>query len=45
MSYKLWYWPSIQGRGEFVRLALEGAEIAYMRTARAASVKRVCSPI
>jgi len=29
MAYKLWYWPSIQGRGEFVRLALEGAEIAY----------------
>jgi len=29
MPYKLWYWPSIQGRGEFVRLALEGAEIAY----------------
>lgn len=23
MRYKLFYWPSIQGRGEFVRLALE----------------------
>ena len=34
MSYKLWYWPSIQGRGEFVRLALEGAEIAYEDCAR-----------
>ena len=34
MAYKLWYWPSIQGRGEFVRLALEGAEIAYEDCAR-----------
>ncbi|KQM49294.1 MAG: glutathione S-transferase [Sphingomonas sp.] len=34
MSYKLWYWPSIQGRGEFVRLALEGAEIEYDDCAR-----------
>lgn len=34
MPYKLWYWPSIQGRGEFVRLALEGAEIAYTDCAR-----------
>ncbi len=34
MSYKLWYWPSPQGRGEFVRLALEGAEIAYEDCAR-----------
>ena len=23
MSYELYYWPTIQGRGEFVRLALE----------------------
>ncbi|MDQ0838598.1 glutathione S-transferase [Sphingomonas faeni] len=35
MAYKLWYWPSLQGRGEFVRLALEGAEIAYEDCARA----------
>jgi len=34
MAYKLWYWPSIQGRGEFVRLALEGAEIEYEDCAR-----------
>ncbi|MCK8457873.1 glutathione S-transferase [Sphingomonas faeni] len=34
MAYKLWYWPSIKGRGEFVRLALEGAEIAYEDRAR-----------
>lgn len=29
MSYQLWYWPGIPGRGEFVRLALEAAEIEY----------------
>ena len=34
MAYKLWYWPSIQGRGEFVRLALEAAGIAYQDCAR-----------
>ena len=34
MVYKLWYWPSIQGRGEFVRLALEAAGIAYEDSAR-----------
>jgi len=25
MPYELFYWPEIQGRGEFVRLALEAA--------------------
>jgi glutathione S-transferase len=34
MSYQLWYWPSIPGRGEFVRLALEAAEIEYDDMAR-----------
>ncbi len=29
MPYELYYWPSIQGRGEFVRLALEEAGAAY----------------
>ena len=29
MRYQLYYWPSIQGRGEFVRLALEAAGAAY----------------
>lgn len=29
MSYRLWYWPEIQGRGEFVRLPLEAAGIEY----------------
>ncbi|HVI97804.1 MAG TPA: glutathione S-transferase [Sphingomonas sp.] len=34
MIYKLWYWPSVQGRGEFVRLALEAGGIAYRDCAR-----------
>ena len=34
MPYELYYWPSIQGRGEFVRLALEEAEAEYVDVAR-----------
>ena len=34
MRYELYYWPSIQGRGEFVRLALEDAGAAYLDVAR-----------
>lgn len=34
MSYDLWYWPNIPGRGEFVRLVLEGAGIPYRDRAR-----------
>lgn len=30
MRYELYYWPGIQGRGEFVRLALEDAGAAYV---------------
>ncbi len=30
MPYELYYWPSIQGRGEFVRLALEEAGAPYV---------------
>jgi glutathione S-transferase len=33
-TYELFYWPSIQGRGEFVRLALEAAGAAYRDVAR-----------
>ena len=36
MAYDLWYWPSLQGRGEFVRLPLEAAGIAYVDRARGA---------
>jgi glutathione S-transferase len=34
MSYQLHYWPGIQGRGEFVRLALEAAGAPYVDVAR-----------
>ena len=30
MIYELYYWPGIQGRGEFVRLALEEAGAEYL---------------
>lgn len=35
MRYRLYYWPGIQGRGEFVRLALEDAAADYDDVARA----------
>jgi glutathione S-transferase len=34
MRYELFYWPSIQGRGEFIRLALEQAGADYVDVAR-----------
>ena len=34
MRYELHYWPTIQGRGEFVRLALEHAGLPYADVAR-----------
>jgi glutathione S-transferase len=34
MNYELYYWPGIQGRGEFVRLALEQVDAAYRDVAR-----------
>jgi glutathione S-transferase len=34
MRYELYYWPEIQGRGEFVRLALEEAGADYVDVAR-----------
>jgi glutathione S-transferase len=36
MRYELHYWPSIQGRGEYVRLALEEAGADYVDVARSA---------
>lgn len=39
MSYRLWYWPTIQGRGEFVRLPLEAAGIAYSDCGREAGAE------
>src|SRR3982075_4198783 len=37
MRYQLYYWPSIQGRGEYVRLALEDAGADYSDVARSGS--------
>jgi glutathione S-transferase len=34
VTYRLWYWPQIPGRGEFVRLALEAGGIEYDDAAR-----------
>jgi glutathione S-transferase len=34
MPYHLYYWPTLQGRGEFVRLALEAAGAPYVDIAR-----------
>ncbi|MXQ12048.1 glutathione S-transferase [Microvirga makkahensis] len=34
MAYEFYYWPTIQGRGEFVRLALEEAGADYIDAAR-----------
>jgi glutathione S-transferase len=34
--YELWYWPSLPGRGEFPRLALEAGAIPYRDMAREA---------
>jgi len=36
MRYELYYWAGIQGRGEFVRLALEEAGAEYLDVARQA---------
>ena len=34
MAYELYYWPQIQGRGEFIRLVLEQAGADYVDVAR-----------
>lgn len=34
MRYELYYWPTIQGRGEYVRLVLEDAGADYVDVAR-----------
>jgi glutathione S-transferase len=40
MRYELYYWPSIQGRGEFVRLALEETGADYVDIARGKNAGR-----
>jgi glutathione S-transferase len=39
MIYQLYYWPGIQGRGEFIRLALEEAGARYVDVALAPAAK------
>jgi glutathione S-transferase len=34
LAYELYYWPTIQGRGEFVRLALEAGGADYVDVSR-----------
>jgi glutathione S-transferase len=34
MKYELFYWPGLQGRGEFARLILEDAGADYIDVAR-----------
>ena len=41
MRYELYYWPTIQGRGEFIRLALEEAGADYLDVARRAGKRGV----
>jgi glutathione S-transferase len=36
MKYELYYWPGLQGRGEFVRLAFEEAGVPYLDVALSA---------
>jgi glutathione S-transferase len=44
-EYELYYWPGIQGRGEFVRLALELAGIPYRDVARLPEGKDGLKPL
>src|SRR5712691_5454014 len=34
MRYEFYYWPTVQGRGEFIRLALEEAGVDYVDVGR-----------
>ncbi len=44
MRYELFYWPSIQGRGEFVRLVLEQAGARYVDVARESEASGMGEP-
>jgi len=44
MRYELYYWPGIQGRGEFVRLALEDAGADDVDVARGSRGMAEMSP-
>jgi len=40
-TYELYYWPNIPGRGEYVRLVLEAAGVAYRDVGRDEGFKAV----
>jgi len=44
LRYELHYWPSIQGRGEFVRLAFEASDADYTDVARGQGLPRQGMP-
>ena len=44
MRYELYYWPEIQGRGEFIRLALEQAGAEYVDVARRSARSKMGLP-
>jgi glutathione S-transferase len=44
MRYELYYWPTIQGRGEFIRLALEHASADYVDVARRSARSKMGLP-
>lgn len=44
MAYELYYWPFIQGRGEFVRLALEDAGADYVDVWREGAMADIETP-
>lgn len=41
LGYELYYWPGIQGRGEFIRLALEDVGAPYIDVARERGTKDI----
>jgi glutathione S-transferase len=43
MAYELYYWPTIQGRGEFVRLALENIGAEYVESRGFPAGSKRCS--
>ncbi len=45
MTFRLYYWPTIPGRGEFVRLALEDAGAAYVDVGRSRGAAAVAEMI
>src|SRR6266702_4155895 len=45
MRYELYYWPTVQGRGEFIRLALEEAGAHYVDVGRKRGEKAILAQL